>query len=199
MKQESWQDLYCNWKNSLDEKAGRDPQQPGHWFSIWRMIIGHAWFKKQLRASVRYEVLASRLPPDLADDVEHEVILILAGKLARQRDLGMDRELAETKFPAFMGTIIRNDCRQIVRKLRRQFQRSSSLMSPQCIEDRSAERTSLVELSMEIEELKDPQRTILLMSVKGMTLKEIAKKIHMTYSKVCREYDHGCRQLEKSL
>lgn len=199
MTKTSWQDLFHSWKNSLEEKAGDDPRQPGHWFSIWRTIIGHAWFQQQMRACVGYEVLSSGLPPDLAHDLEHEVILLLAGKLARHRDLGMDLELAEEKFPAFMGTVIRNDCRQAARKMRRQFLRSPSLLSPQRVEDPAAERISLIEMSLEIEELNDPQRTILLLSVKGMTLKEIAQTIQMNYSKVCREYDQGCRQLAKTL
>lgn len=111
----------------------------------------------------------------------------------------MKLEIAEQKFPAFLGTVIRNDCRQSARKLRRQFLRSAPLPAPNRVEDRVAERTALVELSLEIEELEDPQRTILLLKAKGMTLKEIAQQIRMNYSKVCREYHHGCRQLKKIL
>lgn len=199
MIDENWHDLYGRWKDSLDAEAGEDPQQPGHWFSIWRMIIGHDWFQQQLQDCVRCEILSSRLPPDLAEDLKHEVILMLAGKLAQKRGLGMDLELAEEKFPAFMGTIIRNDCRQVARKLRRQFLRSPALHSPQSLEDRSADRISLIELSLQIEELEDPQRTILLLSIKGMTLMEISEQIQMNYSKVCREFHHGRRQLEKTL
>lgn len=199
MTEDSWQDLYGRWKNSLDERAGNDPQKPGHWFSIWRMMIGHAWFQQKLHDCAGFEILSSRLPPDLVEDVEQDVILLLAGKLARQRNLGMNIELAKHKFPAFMGTIIRNDCRRVARRLRRQFLRSPTCPSPQRFEDCSVDRTSLVELTLEIEELNDPQRTILLLHVKGMTLKEIAQKIQMDYSKVCREFHHGRRRLEKAL
>lgn len=199
MSQALWQSLFLNWKDALDKKAGNDPQQPGHWFTIWRMIIEHPWFQRELRDCVGYTIRSSGLPTDLADDLEHEVFLLLAGKLARRRDLGMDVELAEQKFPAFMGTIIRNDCRQVARKLRRQFVRSPSLLSPARVEGRTGEIESLVELSLEIDELDDPQRTILLLSMKGMTLKEIAQQIQMNYSQVCREYHHGRRQLARSL
>ena len=102
--------------------------------------------------------------------------MLLAGKLVRRRDLGMNVELAEQKFPAFLGTILRNDCRQAARKLRRQFLRSAPLPEPQFLESGAAQRQSLVDLSMEIEELEDPGRTILLLSVKGMTLKESLNK-----------------------
>ena len=199
MSEPSWRDLYLNWRNALEETAGKNPRQPGHWFSIWRMIIGHEWYQQQLRACVGSTIRASRLPPDLAHDLEQEVILLLAGKLARRRDLGMDLELAKQKFPGFMQSVIRNDCLHITRKLRRQFLRSFPLLAAPCVEDRTAERCSRVELTLEIEELNDPQRTILLLTVKGMTLKEISQKIQMDYSKVCREFHHGQQRLEKIL
>jgi RNA polymerase sigma factor (sigma-70 family) len=199
MREDSWQDLYGRWKNALDEWAGQEPQNPSHWFSIWRMIIGHAWFQKILRECAGYEIISSRLPPDLADDLAQEVVLLFAGKLARQPDLGMDTQLARQKFPAFLGTIVRNDCRHVARRLRRQFLRSPTCAWPQRFEDCAGAKISRVELSLEIEELQDPQRTILLLHVKGMTLREIAQEIPMNYSKVCREFHHGQRQLAELL
>jgi RNA polymerase sigma factor (sigma-70 family) len=199
MTDDTWQDLYGKWKDSLNERAGEDPQQPGHWFSIWRMIIGHPWFQQELHDCTGFEVRGSNLPDDLADDVEQEVILLLAGKLSRRRDLGMDVELAEETFPAFMGTIIRNGCRQVARQLRRQFVRTRSLLSPHRVLDHSTEIESFADLNLEIDELDDPQRTIVLLSLKGMTLKEIAEQIRMSYKRVCREYNHGRRRLAKTL
>jgi len=195
----SWKDLYGRWNDSLDEQVGQEPRQPGHWFSIWRMIISHAWFQQELREWAGYEIRSSRLPDDLAGDLEHEVVLMLAGQLARQRDLGMNAEIAEQTFPAYMGTIVRNCCRQATRKLRRQFLRNGVLPAPQNVADRIGQRQSQVELSMEIEELDDPQRTILLLKMKGMTLKEIALQMQMNYSKVCRKYRFGLRQLDKAV
>jgi len=199
MADDSWQDLFVRWKDSLAEHVGRKPRQPGHWFSIWRMIIKHPWFQKKLCDCVNCEICSSYLAGDLAGDLEHEVILLLAGKLARRRDLGMDLELAENKFPAFIGTIVRNDCRQVARKLRRQFLRSATLAAPQLITDQIEQRQSLSEMSLEIDELEDPQRTILLLKMKGLTLKEIAEQTQINYSKVCREYHAGCRRLRQTL
>jgi RNA polymerase sigma factor (sigma-70 family) len=199
MSDDSWKVLYLRWKDLLDDDMGGEPQQSGHWFSIWRMMIGHSWFQQNLHDSAGYEIIASRLPPDLADDLEQEVILHFAGKLARQPNLGIDLELAKQKFPAFLGTIIRNECRQVARKLRSQFLLSKSLPIPQRIEERSTQRKALVELSLEIDELKDPQRTIILLKLKGMTLREIAQRIPMSYSKVCREYRLACHQLKRRL
>jgi RNA polymerase sigma factor (sigma-70 family) len=109
----------------------------------------------------------------------------------------MDVELAEEKFPAFMGTIIRNGCRQVTRKLRRQFVRSHSLLSLHRALDHSTEVESFAELRLEIDELDDPQRTILFLKSKGLTLKEIAEQIRMSYKTVCREYHRGYRRLTK--
>lgn len=198
MSDDLWKDLYDRWKNLLlDEEVARDPQKPGHWFSIWRMILGHAWFQRELHDCAGYEIFSSRLPPDLVDDVEQDVILQLAGKLARQPDLGMDLALAKQRFPAFMGTIIRNECRQVARNLRWQYLKSASLPMPERVEEHSGQRKALVELSLEIDELEDPQRTIVLLKMNGMTLKEIAQRIPINYSKVCREYHQACRRLKK--
>lgn len=163
---------------------------------LWRLIIEHPWYRAELASAARLAVGRVGRPSAWREDVEQEAMLLLAKKLRRTPGLGLDPRRARDSFGGWLGRVIRNDCRMAVRRLRR-LDRGGPLPEDLPARCRRAERERRIDLSLAIEELPDTLRTVLLLSLKGFPLTEIAERLGLSYWQVWRAYRAGAGQLRQ--
>lgn len=190
----SWQDLKARFQQALSA-PGNEPA--GSWIAIWRLFVGHPWYASELRRLARQALRDRSAPPEWLGDVEHDAMLLLARSLRHARDLHMDRAKAEDHFPGWIATIIRRDCLQAVRRLRALYGRTVPLQDHDMSLDRQKIIEVQIDVSLAIEKLDEPERTVLLLHRKGMTTREIAGRLGLDDGKAYRILRRGMTQLRR--
>ena len=166
------------------------------WHTVWRTVVEHPWYRAELITAARIAVKRVGRPGCSRQDVEQEAMLLLAEKLQRNPGLGIDSERSRDSFGGWMGRIIQNDCRMAVRTLRR-LNRGEPLSVEPPVSGNQSEREWRIDLSLEIEKLPDPSRTVLLLSMKGLSLKEIAGRLDRSYWQTWRAHQDGISRLRR--
>lgn len=189
----SWQDLRDSFLEAVEESG------PGAWIPIWRLVIEHPWYQQELR-TIAKRVLRSRgAPLEWHEDIEHDAMLLLARKLRKSPDLGVDRTLAQEHFAGWLATITANDCLDALRRFRRHSGRSLELPEYFVADESRAAEQVLAELSLALDQLDELRRTVLLLYAKGRMLREIAADLGLDYSKTRRLYHSGLERLRALL
>ena len=189
----SWQDLRDSFLRFLEEG------QPRGWLSTWRLIVEHPWYRQQLKL-IAARVLRSRgAPLDWREDLEHDCILLLAQKLQKKPDLGVDPDLVQTHFAGWLATIITNHCLDVLRRQARYIGLRRELPEQLTAGPRRATQEAFADLSVAMDRLDDQRRTVLLLYAKGLSLTRIAADLGLDYSKTCRLFRSGLEELRRIL
>ena len=132
----------------------------------------------------------------LMDDVQQEAILHLAERLEKAADLGHHPGVIGAKFASWIGTILLNECRDALRRLH------AGREPPAAAEDDEAaaaswdrRREQLTALRVAIDELPEPQATVLRLFLAGDRIAEIAKELRLTYKQTYAIFTSGIDQL----
>ena len=193
---EPWEDL----RSQLIAALEKSPRPS--WFEIWRLFLDDPWYQAELAKHARSVIRATGGSAEWLDDVKHEAALILAGKLQKKPGLGLDRHGLAEKFPASIGIIARNQCRQALKRLRRIYRTGSSLRPEQDVDmpvglGEVYERS--LELSAAIDQLPEPFCTVLRLSQIGWNIRAIAERLDMSYWKAYRAFRGGLQRLRRDL
>lgn len=85
---------------------------------MWRLVVAHPWYQLQLKSISRW-VAHGQTGNFSIEDLQQEAILLLARTFQRHPDLRFDSNQTPAHFARWMRKIIRRDCLQALRKLRR--------------------------------------------------------------------------------
>jgi DNA-directed RNA polymerase specialized sigma24 family protein len=145
---------------------------------------------------------AGGAPEEWLEDVRHEAMLILAAKLQKVPNLGLDSKGLAEKFPSSIGTIARNECRQALKRLRRIYRTGAELSAES--DFRAAASFYLLQvrsldLSAAIEELPEPLCSVLRLYQLGHDIRAIAPRLGLTYWEAYRAFRHGLKRLRTDL
>jgi RNA polymerase sigma factor (sigma-70 family) len=128
-------------------------------------------------------LLETRIPVGWVDDVAHDAMLILVRQLQKRTDLGYDRHRPAREFANWIRTIMFRQCKEAIRSLRRRHGRDLTLeLEP------AGERNSMIEqqidVRMAIDKLDEPVRTIMFLTYGGLSIREIANRLELSYDQI---------------
>lgn len=193
---EPWEDLRGRFQAALE----RSPRSS--WFEIWRLFLEDPWYQAELSKHARSVLRSTGGSAEWLEDVQHEAALILAAKLQKKPSLGLDSRGMAEKFPASIGTIARNQCRQALKRLRRIYRSGVRLVEESdpavAIGLNELQRRS-VELSAAIDELPEPLCSVLRLSQLGFDIRTIAERLEISYWKAYRAFRRGLERLRQDL
>lgn len=192
----SWQDLKREFLLQIDDAPA---QTAGLWLDVWRLLIEHPWYQEQLAACARQEMRRVRAPDEWLDDVKQDAMLLLARRLRLAPDLRIDRRRAREHFPGWMGTIIRRHCQEALRRMRRLHHRTQEILDQDIGREPRLALEAKIDLSMMLDKLAEPERTVVVLSAKNWSLREIADALEFSYWKTRRIHLRGLEQLRKLL
>lgn len=187
-----WHDLQVKFISSLVRLSAST------WFSLWRLFLDDAWFRAELAKHARSVLRIRGLPLEWHEDVQQEAMLLLANKLRKLPSLGLDQDGLYQKFPHSIGVIIRNECRQATKRLRRLYRSGSRLPHDTGFPSTlplSATDGQWLEVSLAIDELGDRERSVLRLCQLGCPIQEVADRLGLTYWEAYRAYGRGIAQL----
>lgn len=172
----SWQELKDRFLQLLDS------QTPAvDWRLVWRLLVEHPWYQSQLDYCATWVLRSGKAPHQWLDDLRQDAILLLARTLRQRPDLGIDRCRANDKFAPWLRTIIVRDCREALRRMRRLHRRETALPQQPPTVDRRQQLDVQIDLSMAIDALANPDRTLVSMYLHGYSVKEIARRLQRNY------------------
>ncbi len=193
---EPWEGLRGRYLAALE----RSPR--ASWFEIWRLFLEDPWYQAELAKHARSVIRTTSGSPEWLEDVQHEAALILAAKLQKKPSLGLDSRGMAEKFPATIGTIARNQCRQALKRLRRIYRSGARLLEESdpavAIGLDELERRSL-ELSAAIDELPEPLCSVLRLSQLGFDIRTIAERLDISYWQAYRAFKRGLVRIREDL
>src|SRR4029453_6682830 len=175
---EPWEGLRRRYVMALD----RSPRSS--WFEIWRLFLEDPWYQAEVIKHARSVLRATSGSAEWLEDVQHETALILAAKLQKKPSLGLDSKGLGDKFPASIGTMARNQCRQALKRLRRIYRSKARTLdeanSPASLGVGERESRSL-ELSAVIDELPEPLCSVLRLAQLGYDVRTISDRLGISY------------------
>lgn len=192
----SWRDLKDAFLSKLSESQ---MHEPGLWIEIWRLVIVHPWYQGELSACAERVVRRSGMPDQWIDEIKHDAMLLLARTLRHAPDLHVDREQVDQKFPGWMGTIVLRDCREALRRMRRAHTRSIPIGDAEVAVDGRSDIELQIDLSMAVDRLEDPERTVVTLFSYDVPVTEIATELNLGYWKTYRILQRGLQQLRELL
>lgn len=190
-------DPLAPWRTLLRAFLERLDERPIDLGTLWRMMIADRWYRQELHRATAWLVRQRRLPPDRAEDLEHDAMLVLRRRLERRPDLGLDRARAATHFGAWLRRVIRRHCLDALRKGRPRFRPVEPLPSECLIAGRGPDRWR-TELREEIDSLPDRQRTVLNAYCATGALPEAAASLGLSYQQARRSFLAGVAGLRHS-
>lgn len=196
MTQSSWQDLRDRFLSACSE---RDRESPTRWLEIWYLLLAHPWYREQLASAARSVLQSSRCSFEWRDDVEHEAIVLLARRLRRNPNLGIDPVLAKQHFAGWLRTVITRDCRDALRKLRRESSPALPLSDCLSASDERVQRETRIDLAIALDQLGEQERVILVLYSKGFTLRQVAEKLDLTFWRTYSSHHRGLKRLRQLL
>jgi DNA-directed RNA polymerase specialized sigma24 family protein len=192
-----WEDLRKGYVRALQE-----PANASTWFEIWRLFLNDPWYRAELAKHARLVLHAGNAPIEWQEDLQHEAMLILAAKLRKKPHLDLDDQGLTERFPAAIGTIVHNECRQALKRLRRMYRTGPELF------EESGHRAAVtfyeiqqraLDLSSLIDELPEPLCSVLRLSQSGYNIRQIASRLGLTYWETYRAFHRGVARLRDEL
>ncbi|MEX2119299.1 MAG: sigma factor-like helix-turn-helix DNA-binding protein [Pirellulales bacterium] len=177
------------------EAAFNDPDR-GH--SIWLIFVADAWFRSEV-ARIAARVVPPGWKSDLIDEVAQQAMLLFLRELRHRFDLGVDRKKVEETFPAWIGSIIENDCREALRRIQRvrADQGAWPLAEPWLDQRRSMEKCR--HISELVEKLKHPARAIVQLVILEYEMSEIAEMLNIPERTAYHHFNRARRRLRDQL
>ena len=171
---------------------------PASWTEVWQFLVDSDVYQDQLGRCARFALHAGGAPKEWQDDIRQDALLLLARQLQRSTDLGYDADRPASEFGGWLRTILTRQSREAIRCMRRRHQRDSVL------EESGANEIELtldaaIDMRQAIDQLCEPDRTIMFLSQSGWSLQEIADKLGMTYWQVQYARKAGLTRLQATL
>lgn len=195
-QQLTWQDLRDRFLSALAEP---DAEPSKRWLEIWQLVVSHPWYQQQLASAARSVLRGSGVSLQLQKDIEHDSMTLLARRLRKSAGLGIDPVRAERHFAGWMRTIISRDCRDAVRKLRRQS--AASLQRPDHLpaSEERVQRETRIDLAMALDRLGGQERAVLTLYSAGYTLLQIAEKLGLTFWETHGAFHRALKRVRRLL
>jgi len=193
----TWQDLHAQFVAAL-AKSNHEGT-PAAWLHMWHVLARHSWVQSRLQQIAGGLLRRSQLPADLQADLVHDALVLLAAHLNRAPDLQYDRTRSPECFPAWMGMILKHNCQDAARSVRRHYRRTVQLPSRELADKGRGRRDEWVALSLELDEMPEPAGSILRLYAKGHALKHIAQLLGIPYWDVRRLFRDAVRQMRRDL
>ncbi len=188
----TWDDLrrrFLHYAEATRTPAGAD------WREGWQLVVQDPWYQDQLARFTCKIVGHQRPQRDWLEEVRHEAMALLARQFERAPDLHLDPHRAERQFAAWMRTIIYRTCQEAFRRLLRLYGCSGELPKCGVVDPRNLAMETHAELNMAIDQLTEPQRSVLTLYAKGYSLREIAVQLELQYGATCRACRRGIAAL----
>lgn len=151
------------------------------WEERWRLFIRHPWYLATLQTQARRILRRQHLPISWCEDVQQDAILLLARSLRHRADLGIDMQQVHQRFAGWMGTIIVRDCQEAIRLMRRQFVREKTIPEADPLGLSLLPLDAKIDVSMAIQKMQDPERTMLTLWSEGLSVADIAQRLKLSY------------------
>ncbi|WP_430453471.1 sigma-70 family RNA polymerase sigma factor [Rhodopirellula europaea] len=188
--EKQWEDLRTNFINATHRSFG--------WLEVWNIFVSSDLYRNQLSTCAEISLMETGAPKSWADDVAHDAMLLLARQLRKRSDLGYQFDRPPKQFASWFRTILFHQCHEAIRSFRRRHGRDSPLEL-----DPISERSQLIEqrldIRMAVDRLDEPMRTILMLGYGGLSLREIADRLQLTYDQVRYANKQGRETLERKL
>lgn len=165
----------------------------------WRLLVEHPWFLAQLERCARRVLKRSGAPSAWQVDIEQHAILLLAQKLQKMPDLGIDAALADRHFTGWLATIVTRDCRQALRRLQRLHGHSEELPQEHPAIDDRVRREDRVDLNLALAQMDAPERTVITLWTNGHSVQQISIRVHLSYGQTYRIFTRGLKSLRRIL
>jgi len=156
------------------------------------------WFRAELKRHAQFIVRSHGESCQWLGDVVDEAILSFAAKLEKAPNLGLDSAGRGEKFPHIIGTIARNECIDALVRLSRNQGTESELLQ-------DAERAAsirfhetweeLQDLATVIDELPEPERSVLRYYQARYRLREIPQLVQLTYWETYAAFRRGVARI----
>lgn len=188
--EELWDDLRTEFVDAVRHSYA--------WLEVWQVFASNEFYRSQLSTCAEISLLETGASHGWADDVAHEAMLLLARQLRKRSDLGYQFDRPPEQFASWFRTILFHQCHEAIRSMRRRHDRDLPLdLDP--VSERSDLIEQRIDVRMAIGRLDEPHRTILFLSYGGLSLREIADRLEMTYDQVRYARAQGHAMLEQQL
>lgn len=183
----------------LKERFLEAIEQGWHWEQMWNLFLKHPWYQTILLAHARRILRQQQLPISWHEDVQQDAILLLARSLRRRADLGIDMQQVHQHFAGWMATIIARDCQEAIRQMRRHYVREQTLPDTDPLGLGQLPLDVKIDVSVAIQKLPDPERTVLTLWSEGLSVADIAQRLGLSYHRTHYLWRRATRQLRAVL
>lgn len=184
----TWQDLKDQYLTALG--SGSD------WLDLWQLFVEHPWYQAELQAIAERLVRRQRGGQVFVDDVKQDVMMLLARKLRSYPDMHLDPQRIHLSFPGWLATIIRRDCQEALRHMRRPQPQSSDAVNDDVLPaGKAADLEARIDLSVCLDTLPEDLRTLVILHTKGFEIAEMAAELEFSYWKARRLLQEGLQLL----
>lgn len=179
---ERWEDLRTTFIDVV--------QRSTTWRDVWHFLSEHDFYKRQLRSCVRRTMRETGVPMDWLDDIEQEAISLLSRQLQSRRDLHYQPTRPPAEFSRWMRTILFNQSREAIRKIRRKLGRELPL-DVDALDGRVEQIAEEIDVRNAYDQLDEETRAIMTLHYSGFTLREIANQSGVSYDRVLDVHRKG--------
>jgi RNA polymerase sigma factor (sigma-70 family) len=169
------------------------------WHEIWQLLVIHPWVLAELKKYSKRVLYLAGAPKQWAEDLQEDVIVLLAKRLGHAPDLHVDRARAAEQFSGWLATIIEHACQDALRHMRsghREVALDARGESRLSVEDSAAEA---LDLRSAMDGIPDSIRTVIELYLRGLRLHEIASRLGLTFWQVRRAFRRGKALLAQML
>jgi RNA polymerase sigma factor (sigma-70 family) len=184
---EDWEDLRTSFIDVV--------QQSTTWREVWHFLSEHGFYRRQLRSCAQRALREAGVPMDWLDDIVQESITLLSRQLQSRRDLHYQPTRPPAEFSRWMRTILFNQSREAIRKLRRKLDRELPL-NVDAPDGRIKQIAEEIDVRNAYDQLDDKTRAIMTLHYSGVTLREIANETGATYDHVLDVHRKGCERMK---
>jgi DNA-directed RNA polymerase specialized sigma24 family protein len=157
------------------------------------------WYQEQLTRFASRLVRRQHRQQDWREEIRQEAMGVLARQFEAAPDLHVDLRLAERRFAPWMRRIIWRSCQEALRRLRRLYTSAADLLGAEPPDFRARLPERRVELTLAIDRLAEPERSVVALAARGCNLREIAWRLRMDYAATCQAWHRGARRLRSWL
>jgi RNA polymerase sigma factor (sigma-70 family) len=166
------------------------------WLEIWLMFLADAWLRGVIKSEAARVAGREKWQQQLAEDVEHAAMRLLARQLQHDYTLKMDRSRIERSFPAWIRKIVRTACVEALRHQRTPYLDERPLPDGQPAPDDRELLEQREWFRMRASKFKEPTKSVLLLSIAGDKTAVIAQKLGISVRTVNRHRQRGMQQLK---
>ena len=163
---------------------------------LWRQVLDDRWFQREVRTQAA-SLVGGHVDEPLVHDMVQEVAIQLKGKLSKHGDLGADAAQLGSKFPAWMGNIIKHACIDTLRKERRHPH--SEVTESSAIENRVPQEDLRLDMATAMDQLESRERDVAHCRLHELTIDETAEALELSERQVERSLKKVVALLKRAL